>query len=355
MKFRSMILSAAMVALASAAMAQAPAPAAGPACADNKLIIGSGTATGAYAQLMKPLAQRCSMICEDDKTTQGGFDNVTKLIRNEFDGGIAQIDTLQLLSRNYPSLKENVRSLFPLHGSSMHILAMADGFPVTTSTVTKSWIPLAGNTTTESTSKVPITNLQDLRGKPIAAWSSAATTMEIVNAKLNLGMQIVEVAQRGPGLAMLKAGKVAAFVGAGGFPLDWVEKANGKAGDGIAGLVLVDVDSRDIEKLEKPYYPVKVIYRSLGAIGINTIAVRNEMIVRDIQDGERAEAIAQFRACFVQNIRAIKSSRGVHPAWADVSGSLETSWPAYQAAAAPAVAPLLSHPVAVPDQPRRIR
>ncbi len=323
-----------------------------PTCADNKLIIGSGTPKGAYAQVMKPLAARCQMICEDDKTTQGGFDNVTKLIRNEFDGGIAQVDTLQLLSRNYPALKDGVRSLFPLHGSSMHIVAMSAGFPVVTESTSKSggiWGLGASDVVVKNRANVPINTLQDLKGKPIAAWSSAATTMEIVNNRLNLGMQITEVPNREVGLGMLKEGKVAAFVGAGGFPLDWIEKPNGQAADGIKDMVLVDVDDRTISGLDKPYYGVKVIYRSIGAIGLNTISVRNEMIVRDIQDGDRAAAIQEFRTCFQQNLRAIKSSRGVHPAWADITGSMETSWAPYQSAGS-------SLPAALPvEAPRRHR
>lgn len=316
-----------------------------PTCADDKLIIGSGTPRGAYAQLMKPLAVRCKMICEDDKTTQGGFDNVTKLIRNEFDGGIAQIDTLQLLSRNYPSLKDNVRSLFPLHGSSMHILAMAGGFPVAKQVTTPG--RLWGSSTETVTENKQIGTLRDLAGLPIAAWSSAATTMEIVNHRLQLNMQITEVPNRAAGFELLKKGQVAAFVGAGGFPLDWVEQPNGQPADGVKGMVMVDVDDRDISRLEKPYYGVKVIYRSLNAIGFNTISVRNELIVRDIQDGDRAKAITDLKTCFQENLRAIKSSRGVHPAWADVTGSMETAWTPYQPTGATGSIPMPA------DRPRR--
>lgn len=299
-------------------------------CENDKLVIGTGTPAGTYAQMFQSVAAKCTMVCENRKT-QGGLDNITQIIKKQFDGGIVQVDTLDLVNRTVPSIKQSVRSLFSLHGSSMHVFAMKQGFKSSEDT----WGGLRSKTV-----YTPINTLQDLKGKPVAAWSSAFGTAQLVDERLKLNMDVREYTDRKKGLADLKSGVVAAFMGMGGYPLDWVEKNTGESAEIGTDMVMVSASSDDISRLGQPYYGQKAMYRSIGALGVNMVTVRNELVIWNIQSGPRARAVAEFQSCFKSNLEDIKDARNSHPSWQDVSLDTPLSWEPYRASAGQFQGPL---------------
>jgi TRAP-type uncharacterized transport system substrate-binding protein len=323
------LLSALLLACMSPAFAQAPV------CPKDKLIMGTGTASGTYAQMFVSLNSVCEMVCEE-RNTQGGYDSLFNIVNEKFDGGIVQTDLLEYLNRTEPRIKRNVRSLASLHGSQMHIFALATGLPRQVSKQVEKTIPKWGGMSSDKvletvteTEYVPLRTITDLKGLKVAAWSSAVVTATVVDERLKLNLDIIEVKDRKQGLDMLRTGAVAAFMGMGGKPVDWVEGSEKAKAEVDKSMVMVSVGNDDITRLGAPYYGEQVTYRSLGANGVRTISVRNELVVRNIQRGPLVGAVVAFQECFKKSLEDIQSERGKHPSWSDVALETPLAWEAY--------------------------
>ncbi len=326
--YHSIPLSALVCFVSTVAIAQAQAPAAPRvktlnACAADKLAFGSGTPRGTYGQMSSSLAALCPMICEVQET-QGGYDNITQMVNEKFDSGIVQADLIEFLNRTEPDIKKKLRSLFALHGSSMHMFISLKGVPV--AGVKKESVPIwkgGGSKDVPTTSMVVVEKLSDLKGKKIAAWSSAYVSAHIVSERLKLDWDVVEVKTRAEGLKMVQDGQAWMFMAAGGKPVEWIDEVRADQ------LTLLNLDPGEITKLGGPYYPVKVTYRHLKVNGWNTISVRNEVLVRNITTGPLAALIPTFKKCVADNLDVIKSQRDKHPSWSDVEDLGATTWLPY--------------------------
>jgi TRAP-type uncharacterized transport system substrate-binding protein len=329
--YRSILMSALMCLASTPAFAQAKAPTAQKvktlnACAADKLAFGSGTPRGTYGQMSASLAAMCSMICEVQET-QGGYDNITQMVNEKFDSGIVQADLIEFLNRTEPDIRKKLRSLFALHGSSMHMFVSLKGVPV--AGVKKEPVPIwkgGGTKDVPTMTMVVVEKLSDLKGKRIAAWSSAYVTANIVSERLKLDWDVVEVKTRGDGLKMVQDGQAWMFMAAGGKPVEWIDEVKADQ------LTMLNLDPGDIAKIGAPYYPVKVTYRNLKVNGWNTITVRNEVLVRNITTGPLAALIPAFKKCMVDNLDAIKSQRDKHASWSDVEDLGATTWLPYAGA-----------------------
>lgn len=319
----------AALSLLAGTQAQAQAPA---SCPKEKLLIGTGGKSGTYSLLFGPLADACSMVCQSNDT-QGGWDNLTQMLARRFDGGIVQVDLLDYLSRSEPAIKRSVRSLLSLHGSHLHIFSPVAGVKTTVEkTVQERGIFGTSERTVSATVMVPIRTLSDLRGRRVAAWQSAAVTASIIDERLKLGLEVIEAKTRADGMRMLLNGEVFAFMAMGGKPMDWVEgNPQSQVKPEIDGriLTLVGVERGEIERLGAPYYSEEVTYRSLGAIGIRTISVPNELVINNIQKGPQVAAIEKFKTCFAANLDMIQNTRDMHPSWQSVKIDAPLHWPAY--------------------------
>jgi hypothetical protein len=114
----------------------------------------------------------------------------------------------------------------------------------------------------------------------------------------------------------------------GGKPIPWVDQEV----DGNT-VTLANVEREDIEKLKDPYSPGKLTYKKLGVVGVNAVAVHNDLLVWDFT-GQRAQQLLQVRKFFKDNLNDIKDSRGAHPAWQDIElNTLDrVSWERFQPA-----------------------
>lgn len=284
------------------------------ACGNDRLAFATGTPAGTYGKLGPTIEQYCPMVCETDET-EGGLQNLRGVTTKKFDMGITQVDTIVFLSSTDPDIEKNVRSVVSLHYSYLHILTLRNGFKVPGVKTEKTWGGL-------SEKKVPddkfivVKSLQDLRGRTIAAWGSALVTATVMNQRLRLDMKIVEAKTRAEGLAMVQNGQAFAFFGMGGKPVSWVAD-NVEAPGSV--FMLVGLDANDQMALSKPYEADKLSYDNMGAYGVSTIKIRNEVVIRNITGGPLVSKIQEFKGCLAQNLEEIKNSRGTDPAWNDVS------------------------------------
>jgi TRAP-type uncharacterized transport system substrate-binding protein len=282
-------------------------------CTGNQVIIGTGLLTAPYSQMMQiPLRMAPELICEYRGST-GGTDNVQALVERKIDAGIVQADVLSFMMLTDPMVARKIRSLVALHSNYLHFFVLKNGFKEDRGTF-------------KLKKQAVISTMRDLTGRKVAAFGSAFITGRIINERLGLDMRLIEVSSKEAGLAMLNKGEVAAFFAMGGKPISWVDQeVNGTT------ITLANVDPADIEKLKSPYYAGKLTYKKLGVVGVNAVAVRNELLVWDFT-GQRAQQLQQVRKFFKDNLNDIKDSRGAHPAWQDVElNTLDrVSWERFQ-------------------------
>jgi TRAP-type uncharacterized transport system substrate-binding protein len=284
-------------------------------CTGNQIIIGTGLPTAPYSQMMQvPLRMAPELICEYRGST-GGTENIQALVERKIDAGIVQADVLTFMTHTEPMIATKIRSLVALHSNYLHFFVLKNGYKEDRGKFKFKKLAV-------------IRNMRDLEGRRVAAFGSANITGRIINEQLGLNMRLVEVSSKEAGLAMLNKGEVAAFFAMGGKPIPWVEKEV----DGNT-VTLANVEPADIEMLKSPYYAGKLTYKKLGVVGVNAVAVRNELLVWDFT-GQRAQQLLQVRKFLKDNLNDIKDSRGAHPAWQDIE--LKTldmvSWERFQTA-----------------------
>jgi len=224
-----------------------------------------------------------------------------------------QVDVLNFMMQTDPMIAKKIRSLVALHSNYLHFFVLKNGFKEDRGTF-------------KLKKKAVIGNIRDLAGRKVAVYGSAYITGRMINEKLGLNMRLVEVGTKEEGQAKLNKGEVAAFFAMGGKPIPWVDKE-------VDGNIttLANVDPADIQKLGRPYYAGKLTYKKLGVVGVNAVAVRNDLLVWDFT-GQRAQQLLQVRKFLKANLNDIKDSRGAHPAWQDVEQNTldEVSWQPFQ-------------------------
>jgi TRAP-type uncharacterized transport system substrate-binding protein len=282
-------------------------------CTGNQVIIGTGLPTAPYSQMMQvPMMMAPELLCEYRGST-GGTDNIQALVERKIDAGIVQADVLAFMMMTEPMVAKKIRSLVALHSNYLHFFVLKNGFKEDRGTF-------------KLKKQAVIRTLRDLEGRKVAVFGSAYITGRMINERLGLNMKLEEVSTKEAGLAKLAKGEVTAFFAMGGKPIPWVDQeVNSNT------VTLANVEPADIEMLKSPYYAGKLTYKKLGVVGVNAVAVRNELLVWDFT-GQRAQQLLQVRKFLKDNLNDIKDSRGAHPAWQDVElNTLDrVSWERFQ-------------------------
>ena len=287
-----------------------------PACKDDQILIASGDEKSTYTKIVKDIIAFCPMVCEYQQT-RGGADNIDLLLKKTVEAGMVPIDVAEYMKRGDERVGK-LRSLVSLNGQAMHIIVAANGVAPPKG---KSGIFNLGKSPDKNGS---IKTLNDLKGRKVAAWSSGVVSARMVDERLKLGLDIVEVENREEGLAAVKDGSVAALIVMGANPMEWIETLDRNI------YSLADVDPSDITKLGSPYYQSKMTYKKLGLIsGINVITTKNEIFVRDI-GGEQGQQLIALRNCIQDNLKEIGDRRGSHASWIDVIQVKDTTWTRYE-------------------------
>jgi branched-chain amino acid transport system substrate-binding protein len=292
---------------------------AAPACPKELISVATGITGGTYSNMFKPIKNlpgANELVCEYQKTG-GGYDNVLLLMDRKVDAGIIQSDVFDFLNKTNPDIRKKLRNLFAMHGSSMHIFVLRDG------TKTRVTVPGKVYGTNTEESMVRIETLRDLKGRKVAAFSSAVVTGTIISQTLNLNLEIVETSKN-EGLEKLKKGEVFAFLAMGGKPIEWMSEVDEKV------ITLANVETSDIQALGAPYYNTKLQYKKFNAIGTNAITARNDLVVWDYA-GKKAGMLLKLRDLVRDNLADIKEDMDAHPCWQEVTEEnfLEVFWQKY--------------------------
>jgi TRAP-type uncharacterized transport system substrate-binding protein len=303
------------------------------ACPSDQIILGTGTPSGTYGAMFRGFNDVCPMVCPTTAGTQGGFDNLTKIIGGKFDAGIIQSDLLAYLNRTEPRIQRSIRSLASIHSSQLHIIINKTGFPVTREMEVKKpmWKGGGVEKVSQTDMKIP-TGFKDFEGQKVVAWSSAYVTAIIIGERLRLNWDVEEVKTRAEGFEKIKSGKAAAFLAMAGRPAEWIENdGNAKVEIDTTTMTLMNLDPKEINGLGAPYFPMKTTYRNIKVFGWNLLSSPNEIVVKNFpMNSPQAKSIGEFKTCLAKNLETIKASRDHHPAWDDVEDLTQLSWTPYQ-------------------------
>lgn len=284
-----------------------------PQCASKPFVFVSGSDKGTYSKIVKDIAKipACAaFFCE--AVTQGGYNNSLHLAHNYAEVGLVQVDGLDLVGSYDPHVYD-LRSLVSLYPAAMHVVISSAGYKVR-----KEW-----NLTKDTV--IP-KGLSDLKGTPVAVWSSAVVTAKNLSDVNNLQLKLVTVTTVADGIRMLDKGEVTAFIGMGGRPVEWVSSLS----RAYRLLPLTEQEvSAMIGKFPKSGYSKdSLIYDNLGQVGVTTVASQVEVVVQDFK-GSRGTQLIGLRECILDNIDDMRESKGAHQSWKLVKTPEKTLWTAY--------------------------
>lgn len=283
-------------------------------CQNRPYIFASGTKSGTYSKVVRDIAKfkECGkFFCE--LPTQGGYNNSLHLAHNDVELGLVQVDGLAMVGA-YDQHVQDLRSLASLYPAGAHVIALAGGF-----TYKK-------DGDLRSTTIVP-KSLSDIKGMPVAVWSSALVTARNLDEVNGLGLRLVTVTTTDEGIAMVRDGRVAAFISMGGRPVEWVKKLD-------RTFKLIPMSEQEISAMigkypKSGYSKDSLTYDNLGQVGVPTIASQVEIVVQNFQ-GSRGSGLEELRTCILENIHDIREGQGAHQSWKLVKNPEKTVWPSYE-------------------------
>ena len=288
---------------------------------DKPYIMVTGDRLGTYAKIgldMLRLPEAGKFFCVME--TQGGYNNALHLAHNLAELGLVQVDALELVGK-YDQHVAALRSLVSLYPAAMHIVT-------TTTSFVNGYVASKGSGwgfTGGETRK--LLSLNDLRGLPVAVWSSALVTAQNLNEATGAGMVLVTVTTAQEGLDKVRRGEVAAFIGMGGQPVGWV--ANLDRNMHLMGLSEIEINAMMGKFPRSGYTRENLIYDNLGQVGVGSIASRVELVVQNFQ-GRRGENLIALRTAIIEGIDDIREQRGAQTAWKLVTQPDLTLWARYE-------------------------
>ena len=271
--------------------------------------IASGPQGGVYVQLVRDIQALCSKsvsVCAVPST--GGLQNLMLLATSEADVGLAQLDTLQEMSKGGEENIRALQALMPLHSNLLHVLTRAAGSRVGSSTVAGTVVPFSG------THKV-LRKFSDLKGASVALVGTAQLLGQTLENQLRYGMQFLVADSDAHAIKLLDANQVQAIFTLGGWPYPSVEKH-----DGNSGLMLADFDL----PAQSPFVITKRNYPKLGAYNFNFLAAPNLLLTRPFKpQGPAGKRIAQLQSCLLTQLDVLQEGR-YHRAWQEIKSPLDT-------------------------------
>lgn len=287
--------------------------------------IATGGPTGTYTKIFANMATACGEKVPLVEVRSGGSDdNIGKLVEKEVDAAFVQTDTLQFTAMNDPRAGEaNLRTLVPLYPEEVHVVAVKD-----LSKITGGFALFGKNFGGQ---KQTLDSLADLSGAKVGAWGGSITTARMIAALGGVQYETVTFKDDKEALAALNKGEIAAIIAVGGQPLGFVKGLNDQ-------YKLLKIDGSLASKV-KAYQSTKVSYKNLNMAGLETVAARSILVVKNYQDPARKQRFADLKACLIANEVEFKEGTGMHAKWSDVDLKAPTVWAMYDipAVAAPAV------------------
>lgn len=278
------------------------------------LRIATGKKGKGYSKLFADIQSVCgSKVGISEVETEGGLHNVNALAANEADLGFAQIDTLQDMKSTDDAIGA-LMAVLPLNSNLLHIVARTDGFSYEGPKKYAGMIK--GDVIT-----VNFDSISSLKGMPVALVGSAQKLVRMIDRKNSLGMRAIDVDTDDQGLAMLKAGQVAAVFSSSGWPSGVIGKLKRDSNVKLLGF---DLPS------SAPYQVVKKNYNNLGSYNVGFLAAPNLLVSRPFKaSGANGKAVVALQVCIAKNLNNLQEGR-YEAAWAEVKNTNDTyGWPRF--------------------------
>lgn len=288
----------------------------------------AGKTPGTYSTIFHQLADRCkdTGLNMAEKPTSGTIENVELLLGNQVNGAFVQPDVLALKNMGMANEMARIKTLVTLHQEQVHILAMAA--PKIEGGVS-AWGKNVGG------KEVVFTNINDLKGRRVAASGGSLATAKVLNQFLELNWQINEnYGTTDEVLAAVGKGEVDAAVVVGGAPMAAI-----KALPKTYKLIEIGESSRD---RVKDVYKQKagLSYSNLSSNTIPSVSMNSLFVVLDYKTAKNVTALAMLRQCFYANLDDIKETSGMHPAWQTIKADEKGSWAWYNLPEVPTQSPV---------------
>ena len=287
------------------------------------LKIGTGKSTGTYSSFFKSIQAKCGSDTLQliEVNSNGCDDNIDAAINKQTDAFFCQADTIQFISMNDPrASSDQIRLLVPLYPEEVHVIALRTlgkqegGFTI------PGWGKTVGGTVKQ------LDSLADLGGLTVGAWGGSYTTSRAIALLGSVQYDTKRFDDDKQALDALNKGEIAAIIAVGGQPLGFAKSLNTK-------YKLLKIDASLAAKV-KAYQTARLSYKNLDASGVETVAPRSMLFVKNYTTPARRAAIAELKACIQANIGEFKEGTGHHPKWSDVDLEAASVWPLYDVGSA---------------------
>jgi TRAP-type uncharacterized transport system substrate-binding protein len=298
----------------------AAAPALGLSIAGNRgwaqttpkpMMVSSGGTTGTYYRLMKEFDEAAPGVIVNTES-DGSLTNVDRVMDNQAELGITQLDALYIRAMKETNLKERIRVLALLHSEEIHFIAKSPpqgeggilGFHLG--------------------SKPAVFNLvDDLRGRKIGFWGGAVITEQVFASLTLIGWVPIELPDQRTAFEALRTDQIDALMAVGGQPLAWVSELS-------RDYKLLGATDAMVARLAAVYDKTTLTYRNLGQNGVQALAVRAMLVTRNYTSKTKHDQLQMIHDKLVDAVGDIRETRGTHPKWGEIDPAAPTDkWPMY--------------------------
>jgi TRAP-type uncharacterized transport system substrate-binding protein len=270
----------------------------------QSLTVATGGPKGTYSAMFKELNQRCGLGEIKELNSLGSNDNIDKLVANQVNGAIVQMDVIFFRSKTEDLSK--IKTLFSLHPEQVHFLARGDGVKE------GGFMGIGGK-------EVKFQTISDLNGRNIGAAGGSVLTAKVVKAQAGVNYNVQEFNTNADALKALQDKTIDAVVIVGGQPMKEIE-----ALPPIYKVLAIPAPLQD--KLKSVYQPARVSYRNLNAAGVQTVSVSSLLVTREYKSAKFVTALKNYRECFYNNLDDLQETTGTSPAWQNVVKSDQGKW-----------------------------
>lgn len=285
------------------------------AFAQSSITVSTGGPSGTYSSMFKSMQKMCEdKVTLIEKGSTGSDENIDNLINKVADAAFVQADTLQFVSMNDPRAgPDAIRVLVPLYPEEVHVIALRD------LSKTSGGFSIMGKNI--GGSKSSLDSLADLQDVKVGAWGGSYTTARAISYLGSVKYETVRYDNDKAALAALDKGEIAAIIAVGGQPLGFAKGLTNK-------YKLLKIDAGLAGKI-KAYGVAHLSYRNLDAAGVETIAPRSLLVVKNYSTPARRDAFAAFKNCLIEHDGDFKEGTGHHPKWSDVDFNAPAVWAIY--------------------------
>jgi len=295
--------------------------------------ITTGVAKGGYHTWSKEAAGLCAdvvnlQVVESD----GGPQNLDRLVDNEAGLGPMQVDTLLLNAQSGRDMGD-IKVLIPLFPEQVHFIAKAD---LSVKTGGKFGTNIGATDT-------PITSVTQLAGLTVGAAGGAQDTMMYLLNFGRLGFQPFRLqgSSKDTVAAVLK-GTIQVGVLTGASPIQWLKDM---APSDKAQLKFLSVPKEGLPGVNA-YKMGQISYSGFGGNSppsIPAFTVNSVLMTQNYRVGPKAQALASFKRCLIERGPGKAEEDGASKAWrfvkADAAVGTYTMWESPAAAQSPQPVP----------------